>query len=430
MLVTGADQHQGLAVIRGLGLEGVPVVAASSEMHNIGFHSRFARETAVYRSPAVGVNAFIDDIVRIVARHRVGMIIPAIESTLVALDAFRGRIESICTLAAPESSVLEIAIDKLKTVALAGRTGVPVPRTLYPRTLQEALEGTRGFRFPVALKPRGNYLHAETRNRLGYKVKYAQTRAQLVALLESASAGGSLPLIQEYVRGSGVCVSALFDRGRPVAMFPYRRHREVPLTGGVSVVRESLALDPRLKEYVTRMLRAIEWHGIAMVEFKFDEAADHYVLMEINGRFQASTALSLDAGLNFPYLVYRLYAGKPLAAYPLNYRTGVTERWLRGDINALVQHLSGKTAREAVAEARWRLPSRRRALFAFLKDFGPAVHFDEFKRYDPLPGLIEAAGCARMPLDLAARAFKKAGREVARRGLHRRAPSASPKAQM
>src|SRR5207237_10927252 len=88
--------------------------------------------------------------------------------------------------------------------------------------------------------------------------------------------------------------------------------REVPLSGGVSVLRESVKLDERLRRYVTALLKEIKWHGVAMVEFKYDERCDSYTLMEINGRFQASTALSLDAGLNLPYLVACLYGDREL----------------------------------------------------------------------------------------------------------------------
>ena len=46
VLVTGADQHQGLAVIRGLGLAGIPVVACGPCRWSLGFHSRYTVERA------------------------------------------------------------------------------------------------------------------------------------------------------------------------------------------------------------------------------------------------------------------------------------------------------------------------------------------------------------------------------------------------
>lgn len=434
VLVTGADQHQALAVIRGLGLAGIFVVAASPASKCIGFASRYARETALYTSPHADIERFIGDIIEIVERHQITMIIPAVESTLVALDRYRERIERYAVLAAPDSATLDWAVDKLKTIETAEQLSVPVPRTHCSDDLEETLAKTLDFRFPVALKPRGNSLHATTLNQLGFKVKYARAPAELEQLLRRLQPGGALPMVQEYVYGIGVCVAALFERGRPVVLLPYQRVRELPLTGGISVLRKTLPRDQRLETYVVRLLQAKQWHGAAMVEFKFDPASDHYTLMEINGRFPASTALSLDAGVNLPYLAYCLYAGLPLPRNEVSYRVGVHERWLRGDFLALLTHLRGATWQEAMPEARATLPSRGRAASDFLLDFRSDMHYDEFKWYDPMPGAIEtwqwlrsfALGSLKSPLRPLRRWHRRlagnhrsvaAGREPARRWL-------------
>jgi predicted ATP-grasp superfamily ATP-dependent carboligase len=421
VLVTGADQHQGLAVIRGLGQAGFTVVAASAQRHNnIGFASRYAREKALYTSPHADLERFVADIVEIARRHEVDLVLPAVESTLVALDRYRERLQRHVPLAAPDSATLAWAVDKLKTAALADELGIPAPRTLYSEDLEELLATSGRLRFPVALKPRGNALNAETRNRLDFKVKYARTPAELEQMLRAMHAQfAALPLVQEYVSGTGVCVAAIFDRGEPVVMLPYQRVREFPLTGGVSVLRRTLPQDERVEGYVTRLLQKVEWHGAAMVEFKYEAGSDRYTLMEINGRFPASTALSLDAGVNLPQLACCLHAGLPLPTRPIRYRAGVEERWLRGDLSALAAHLSGKTRRDAVPEAQAALPSRARAAWEFLCAFRPGMCYDEFKWEDPLPGLIEAVSMSRALATTAARA----ARVVARGAWGTRAPS-------
>src|SRR5207247_10906294 len=64
VLVTGADQHQVLAVIRGLGLKGVPVVACGSETRSLGFYSRFTQQRYVYPSQHGARERFIDAILK------------------------------------------------------------------------------------------------------------------------------------------------------------------------------------------------------------------------------------------------------------------------------------------------------------------------------------------------------------------------------
>lgn len=417
VLVTGADQHQALAVIRGLGMAGVPVLAASTIPKNIGFASRYTKATGLYTDPHKSTEHFASDIIELVKRHDVSMIIPAVESTLVALDRHRELIEQYARLAAPDSATLDWAVDKLKTLQLAQQLGVPAPKTLCTNDLDEALAEIRSFSFPVALKPRGNSLHLSTLNHLRFKVKYARNLEELERMLRFMHRSGTLPLVQEYVQGTGVCVATLFDRGRPVVILPYQRVRELPLTGGVSVLRKTLPPDERLETFVTRLLQAKQWHGTAMVEFKYNSVQNSFTLMEINGRFPASTALSLDAGINLPYLAFCLHAGLPLPDEKPNYRIGTQERWLRGDLLALVAHLRGTTYREAVPEARAALPGRGRAVRDFLLDFRPGMHYDEFKLYDLWPGIREAQSWLR-PATIAAagglRRLTRWGRRLAR----------------
>jgi len=388
VIVTGAEEHQGLAVIRGLGLKGIPVVACGSQQASLGFYSRFAIERFAYTSPFQDPERFVTDILDAADRSHATLIIPSVESTLVVLDAHRASVEERCRLAAPSSPSLAVAVDKLETLALAERLGVPTPRTVYDDSAERILQRAGELLFPVAIKPRGHALSAKTKNSLGFKVKYARTFEHLASLIRSVEGNGSYPLIQEYAPGIGVCVSAVFDRGRPVVLFPYLRVREVPLSGGISVLRRSLPLDERLAKYVELLLGALEWHGVAMVEFRYNAGTDSYTLMEINGRFQASTALSLDAGLNLPYLVYSLFTDGRLNG-PYTYRTGIEERWLRGDLFSLLGALLGDTRQTAVPDLERRLPSRGKLLRDFLYDFRPGMHYDEFKLYDLGPALAE-----------------------------------------
>src|SRR6266705_3753708 len=126
-----------------------------------------------------------------------------------------------------------------------------------------------------------------------------------------------------WIRGAGVWF--LFGRagGTGVVFFFSSRRRHTRSYGDWS---SDVCSSDLLAAHATTLLREIGWHGVAMVEFKHDRATDSYTLMEINGRFQASTALSLDAGLNLPSLVAALY-GVGVASPSPTYRVGVEERW-------------------------------------------------------------------------------------------------------
>src|SRR5438132_13954318 len=123
VLVLGAGQHQGLAVIRGLGLAGIPVAACGVSPRSIGFYSRYATETWRYTPPSDDRKRFLDDVAGILSRSRPGLVIPAVESTLVVLSDARELVERYATLAAPAPAAPEYAIDKGRPPPPAARPG-------------------------------------------------------------------------------------------------------------------------------------------------------------------------------------------------------------------------------------------------------------------------------------------------------------------
>ena len=397
ILVTGADQHQGLAIIRGLGRAGARVIACGPKPTSVGLYSRYTAERCVYTSPFDDKERFTSDILNILRRTKPDLVMPGVETTLVVLDEHRREIETFAPLAAPPSEVLQRAVDKVMTLELAQRLGVPTPATILGGSTNEILAKAARLRFPVAMKPRGNARYAPTAHRLDFKVRYARDLRELAEVLAPLPLQSDCLLVQECVRGMGVCVSGIFDHGEPVTMFPYARLREVPLSGGVSVLRQSIELDDRLKVYVTRMLGELGWHGVAMVEFKFDPTEDRFVLMEINPRFQASTALSLDIGINLPHLVACLYLGQHVQRSS-GYRVGVRERWLHGDLLALFHHLTGQSQDPTRSNPLFSPPSKMRFLWQFLRDFRPGTKYDEFELDDWRPGLMEGMQLIRLVL--------------------------------
>src|SRR5256886_5191832 len=414
VLVLGADQHQGLAVIRGLGMAGIPVGACGTSPRSIGFYSRYATETWRYTPPSDDRKRFLDDVAGILSRSRPGLVIPAVESTLVVLSDARELVERYATLAAPAPEVLEYAIDKGRTLRLAERLNVPVPRTVEGETTRELFEQARTLRFPVAIKPRGHRLHPSTASALDFKVRYAKTLDELEVVLAPLQPYRVGLLAPECVGGIGRFVRAVWRQGGPLVLFAYSRDRNVPLSGGVSVLRRSIALDPPLKRYVTALLREIRWHGVAMVEFKYDPRDARYTLMEINGRFQASTALSLDAGLNLPDMVARLFSGREIRT-PEAYRLGVEERWLQGDLVALRDYLMGPPPAANGFSPGEMSPSKRSVLWRFIRDFRRGVKYDEFKWYDWKPGVVECGALLRIALVWTKQGIAWAMSQLARR---------------
>jgi predicted ATP-grasp superfamily ATP-dependent carboligase len=326
VLVTDAPSNATLAVVRSLGRHGIPVgVVGFPGEFNLACHSRWAAETFTLPSPSRDAHGFIDALARLLESGKYPIVFPTTERTIQLIAGVRKRLPGWLRIPIPQADALATAVDKQRTVALAERVGVPVPRTWCPDTEAAAAALAPRLPYPVVVKPRQtNYLAAA-----GHlaKTDYAIVRGaeSMLGAWRRVHAAVPRPLVQELVRGLGVGVNTLWSDGEPLVWFSHRRVREIDLRGGRSTAAASISCDPRMVAGVRRMLDALRWHGVAMAEFKWDEASGNFWLLEINGRFWGSLPLALAAGVDFPYYLYQV-ATDDRPTGPETYPVGIVAR--------------------------------------------------------------------------------------------------------
>lgn len=395
-LVTGAETRQGLAVIRGLGWKGVSVCAAGAEPDSLGFYSRYAAARCQYPSALEDKRGCVDAVLAAVREHRIRVVLPAVESTVIALDEYREEVESVCRVALPPRAALHAALDKKQTLALAARLGIPIPKSCYPADKKEAADFAEGVGYPVVLKPRAMASFGKAGGPK-FKVAYARDRAELERQLEARCPDGRYPILQEYCRGVRTSISFFSAEGEILAIYQYKGVREMPLTGGVTALHLSVPLDEELRTWSQGLAAALGYSGVGNVEFRVDEAAGKKVLMELNARFYGPQSGTNQLGLNLSYAAYRYALDGHKEPMPVEYPIGVRNRYLRGDVSALWQ-LWQREAVDYLAP----LPGRGQALLDVLSGFSPSVQSDVMDWSDPWPGVREGLALV-----------KQYGREVA-----------------
>ena len=393
ILVTDARLGSAISIIRSLGRRGWYVLAADSDPRSPGFYSRYARERVRYPPPLLAPDAVVDTLLQVVAERNVDLIVPVTDEIILPLSAGRDRFAGRCSLALPDASALAICTSKAATLELACRLGVPAPRSCLVKTTEEARQHAGSFGWPIVLKPESAKLYRTGRPVEALTVAYAENEEQLARRFERFE-GRCDVLMQEYWPGEGHGVGLLLHRGRPLAAFQHRRLRETPLSGGASSFRESVPLDPALYDYAVRLLRALDWTGPAMVEFKVGPHGPR--LMEINGRIWGSLPLATRSGVDFPrgWMELCLF-GPPRGdvAPQTTYAVGLRSRNLELELVWIKSVLSG--------DRRYRfehMPSRRHALAVALRLLNPADGYDVLSRDDPLPGVAEVLRIARKAL--------------------------------
>jgi predicted ATP-grasp superfamily ATP-dependent carboligase len=265
-----------LAIARSLATHGVPVDVAVSA-RDAAQYSKAVR--AVHRLPdfEAAPEYFLDRLLALLDSRKYELILPASDTALSALSRFYEPLSACARLGCPSPEILDRVLRKVETLRIAVERGVPVPATM---TLAEALApgGREGLAFPVIAKPSAKYSAG------AFKTRRLESYDELERAVEDEDGFDDETLLQAYAPGEGVGIETLMHRGEPLVLFQHRRLKELPYAGGVSVLAVSETVDAALAGHSLRLLRALQWEGPAMVEFRHDRASGAAALMEVNGR--------------------------------------------------------------------------------------------------------------------------------------------------
>jgi predicted ATP-grasp superfamily ATP-dependent carboligase len=275
------------------------------------------------------------------------------------------------------------ASDKLQLLEFARAAGFAVPETVV---LDAADEGRarEADVYPAVVKPHRSVVTFEGR-RLHIRPAFVSDPDACSRVLAGLPPAAFPVMLQRRVCGTADGFFALRWEGGMVAEFAHRRLREKPPAGGESTYRESIAPDPQLFDAGRRLLDALDWNGVAMIECKRDPDTGRHVIMEVNGRFWGSLQLAIDAGVDFPTLLVQCALGH-IPPRQKGYRIGVRSRWFWGDVDQLYSRLTHSAAQLHLSNGGL---ERLRAVIQFLV-FRPGRDRCEVWRWnDPAPFVVE-----------------------------------------
>jgi predicted ATP-grasp superfamily ATP-dependent carboligase len=265
----------------------------------------------------------LESLTGLISQRGYDTLIPANDPALALVSDHDAGLRQLLHLACPPAPVVRNVLDKSMTLEIARKAGIHAPST-YRVSNDSELEALSGqLRFPVAAKP------CQKSDEVDFKVRYFQTYDSLHHALAADDHLGNKLLVQEFVQGDGVGIEALMHHGEPVAIFQHRRLKEVPASGGVAAVAIAEPLEPMLVDQALALLRALEWEGVAMVEFRYDRARRQSFLMEVNGRYWGTLALAVQSGVDFPWYEWQIAHGET-PSVPPKYSAGARWRWSAG----------------------------------------------------------------------------------------------------
>jgi predicted ATP-grasp superfamily ATP-dependent carboligase len=289
VLVTDGFDKTSLAVVRAIH----PVADDIGTVVQFPFSlSAMSRHTDHdHRLKADGPREYASALAATVEDYGYDVVIPVGGRTTEILSEHREEIPvPLDPILPPRSSFRRVA-DKHELQSIAADHGVPTPtsvRIASAEDIPRAVEtiGTSGvFKNGKETEPRFlRYVDSPGELRRAYR-NYTPTH-------------DSDPLYQEYLHGQGRGFFGLYFDGECHGQYAHRRIRESPPSGGKSVCAKSLR-DPKLFRYADRLLPALDWNGVVMLEFKNDADGNPH-LLECNPKFWGSMDLGIASGMNFP----------------------------------------------------------------------------------------------------------------------------------
>jgi predicted ATP-grasp superfamily ATP-dependent carboligase/protein-tyrosine-phosphatase len=405
VLVLGQGTSTFLSVIRSLGRAGIEVHVAWFVPREPALRSRYVARTHEIPAYGSGQNQWQDALAALMRREGFDLVIPCDDQRSLPLAAHRAELERWGRIWCPAQEALEVLGDKHKTSELARSLGVPVPREaiVSDRTRLDALRDD--FAPPLILKPASSYTLANVETR--GLVRRADSWQAAALLLDAMLAGGPVAL-QEFCPGVGIGVELLLRDGAPLLAFQHVRLHE-PLHGGGSSYRRGVPVSTDLFDAALKLLGALRYTGVAMVEFKRDPVTGRWVLLEVNARFWGSLPLAVASGADFPLALFQLLV-EGRTEFASTPRVGLCARNLRADGKWHITNLRADRSDPTLNSRPW--PDV--ALETCANVLTGRERSDTFTLDDPAPGFAETGqlmrGLARRGRALASRAHAPVGR--------------------
>jgi predicted ATP-grasp superfamily ATP-dependent carboligase len=377
-VVTGAS-YRALAVVRSLGRHGIPVRVVRSDEHAVAISSRYAGPRRQWPTEG-GDEARVAYLLGLAERDGLEgwVLIPTHDEEAALVARNHDVLARRFRLTTPPWETLRSAYDKRGTYELAAQLGIAQPWTIFP-TGPGDLERAHG-RFPVVIKPaykvHANRLTVDKAWRVDDPAALARRYEEACELLDP-----SIVMVQEHIPGDGAAqlsYAALCSDGEVLASLTARRLRQFPMDFGRASSHVETIEDPGLERDARRLLAATKLTGLVEAEFKHDERTGEDRLLDVNPRAWGWQSLCGRAGVDFPYLLWRMASGEPVPRV----RAVPGVRWVRMTTDLL-----------AVAGE---LRAGRLSTRAYLRSLRRPLEFAVFAPDDPLPSLAGPLATARL----------------------------------
>jgi predicted ATP-grasp superfamily ATP-dependent carboligase len=310
--------HGSIGIIRSLGRLGVPVYAVVEDRFTPVALSRYLTGAFVWETRGLDTGRLLAGIQIIGERlGRPAILVPTDDLAAAFIAEHSDILQRWFQFPRLPAELPRRLINKRDLHSLCKSITVPCPETAFPTSVDDVHRFIERATFPVVIKAAESHrLPRGARSTL-----IAWTPKELAALLKQTTTPGIPNLIfQEYIPrscGEDWIFQGYYNRqnGCSVA-FTGRKLRSYPPFAGPTTLGVSVRNDSLIQQ-TERLLAAIEFSGIADIDYLLDKRDGQYKLLDFNPRIGANFRMFEDwAGVDVVRALHLDLTGRSVCRLP------------------------------------------------------------------------------------------------------------------
>jgi D-aspartate ligase len=338
VVVLRSAHHGGLGIVRSLGRLRVPVYTVDPDLCTPAFGSRYCRGRFVMDIENGRCDESLARLLQI--GKKLGnrpILIPTTDRTAIWVADHAGALQEAFRFPCQNPNLVRLLCDKSRMQGLASQCGVPIARSIVPRSRQDVLNFLESAAFPVMVKATDD---ERLRRRAGGTKFLIHNRRELLDLY--ARAGDSQNpnfLVQEFIPGEDWMFNGYFDRNSQCVFGAAgSKIRRFPVSTGVTslgVCRRNETVEKITAEF----MRAIGYQGILDIGYRYDLRDGQYKVLDVNPRIGCTFRLFVaTSGMDVARALYLDLTGQPVIPAPV--KDG--RKWIVEDFDAFSSLACGR----------------------------------------------------------------------------------------
>jgi D-aspartate ligase len=275
-----------LAIMRTLGPHGIPLYGVDGDPAAPAFASRYCRERFIIKFDEERPKPYLDGLLAIGRRlGRRAILIATSDETTQFLADHADELRGAFMFQDNSSELVRRLASKREMFDLATKHGVPTPRTVFPRRIEDVMEYAEHGAFPVMLKGiYGNRLVVRTLKKM---VLVHSPEELLREYREMEDPEAPNLMLQEYIPGGDDQVyifNGYFNEQSDCLLgFTGYKVRQFPVHIGCASLGECRWIE-EVASTTTRFMKAIGYKGILDIGYRLDPRDGVYKVLDINPR--------------------------------------------------------------------------------------------------------------------------------------------------